>query len=133
MVMWRSLVFVVLACSACQRPRGDDPAEQYLLITKSAQRGDSKTAFAALSSATQRKVEAQARELAALSDGGVRDDPPNLLFRQLQLPSAAPDITVTKRDANTAILKVVVGARTADVRMVLENGVWKLDLLDVLK
>jgi hypothetical protein len=120
-------------CTACPRARSDDPVEAYQAFVKSTQKGEAKAAWSFLSAATRTEVEARSHALAAASDGGVRDDPTALLFVSLQRPEPVSEISLQRRDDAVATVRVSTASRTAEVRLVKEDGAWKVDLTDALK
>jgi hypothetical protein len=128
------LFAVLVLCSACLRAQSDDPAEAYQAFVHGAQKGDAKTAYDALSSASKAVIEARLHALAAASDGGVRDDPGALLFAQIRRPEPLGEVTVAHKEADSAVLKVSSpGGRTAEVHLVKEGNVWKVDLAAALQ
>jgi hypothetical protein len=131
--MKRALLCLVLMATACPRAAGDDPVEAYQSLVRNAQRGEVKAGYAALSTQTRHLLDNQSKALSAASDGGVKDDPAGLFFAQLQRPAAIIEISVTERDAGTALLKVSGATGASVVRMLKEDGAWKLDLTDTLK
>lgn len=118
---------------ACTRAETDDPVEAYQLLLRNIQRNEVKAAFAGLSAQTRQLLNERSQALARASDGGVRDDAPALFFAQLERPSSLSDIALAERDAGTALLKVASTAGGASIRMVKEEGGWKLDLTATLK
>jgi hypothetical protein len=126
--------FLALAlCAGCPGNRSDDPVEAYQAFVKSAQKGEIKAAWGALSAATRAEVDGRTHALAAASDGGVRDDPTALLFSSLQRPEPITEISLQRRDDTAATVRVSTASRTAEVRLVKEDGAWKVDLTEALK
>jgi hypothetical protein len=120
-------------CAGCPPARSDDPVEAYQAFVKSVQKGEAKAAWGFLSTATRAEVEAHTHALAIASDGGVRDDPGALLFASLQRPEAVSEISLERRDDSVATVRVSTASQTAEVRLVKEEGAWKVDLTDTLK
>src|SRR5258707_752786 len=61
--------------AACEKPRGNSPVDAYTSFSKAAQRGDYKTAYAALSQQTQKRSAARSKETSSASAGAIKDDP----------------------------------------------------------
>ena len=71
---------------------------------------------------------------AAAPKGEIPEDPKAFLFGEdVGLARPVEEITVTEQKGSVAFLTVKTKDGTHRVRMVLEDGHWKLDLTDGLK
>ncbi len=125
-----SLAFIPLA--SCERSRADSPVDAYTAFSKAVQRGDSKAAYASLSQATQKVLEARAKEISSASGGAIKDDPAALAFSTAPRPDPLTEVKLVQQNGDRAVLAVSAGARYQKVGMVHENGGWKVDLSEKL-
>jgi hypothetical protein len=122
-------LFGLAVAAGCDRLKSEDPVDAYLAVSRAVQKGDLKDAYGAVSQKTRQALDARAHEIATLSDGGVHDDPAAMLFGQVGHPPPVGEVTLARREGDVAVLKV----NGSEVRMVREDGAWKLDLVDRLK
>ena len=132
-----SIVAVTAAAAllfGCNRPSWSTPEAAYASLARAAQKGEQQVAWGALSEESRKKLEQRSTALAAASGGALQDDPRALLFGSA--PPAAPidGIKQVRQDDRVAILAVsAAGGASREVRMVKEEGGWKLDVSDALK
>jgi hypothetical protein len=105
--------------------------EAYKSFVRAVHKGDSKTAFAALSNQAQSTLRQRAKEISAASGGAIKDEPEALL-----IPSSAPreplsEVKLQRQDGNRAVITAAAGNRL-QVPMVRESGAWKIDLSEFI-
>src|SRR5258708_2076265 len=128
-----ALACLILTMTGCSRSF-EDPVEAYQAFAQAAQRGSFQNAFGMLSEATRHRVEAQSPQLARASGGSINDDPAGLLLTYLpplQRPTR-PALAVARRGTGWVVLSGAGANGPAEIRLVLENGAWKVDLAESL-
>jgi len=127
------LVLVILAAlslSSCDKSRGGSPVDAYTSFSRAAQRGDAKAAYALLSSRTQQKLAARAKEISAASGGAIKDEPAALAFSGAPRPELLSEVKLLRQAGDQATLEAKAGGRTAQITMLKEKSGWKVDLGD---
>lgn len=124
------MILAALSLGPCDKARGGTAVDAYLSFSRAAQRGDAKTAYALLSSGTQQKLAARAKEISAASGGAVKDDPAGLAFSAAPRPDPISEVKLLSESGDRATLSVKAGGRAAQVTMVKEKGGWKVDFGD---
>src|ERR671919_2938370 len=129
--MWyRAPTLAVAAVAAvllfgCNRPSWNTPEAAYASLARAAQKGEHELAWGALSQASRQKLEQRAKLLAAASGGALRDDPQALVFGSVPPAQPVEEIKVLRKDDRVAVLAIMGGGTSREVRMVKEEGGWK--------
>ena len=101
------------------------PEGAYRAFAVALRKGDTPKAYAALSQATRKAVEARSKALAAASQGLIQDKPALMIFQSGTRPMPVSEATVVEQSDGMAVLEVA-GTR---VRMVREgDNRWAVDL-----
>jgi hypothetical protein len=128
-----SLIAVVwVAGCADRRPR---PEEAFNAFLADLQYGRAETAWAALSESSRKRLLEQHERLVEASGKPADDTPSQILFGDLGIVVMSPpeSVLVGSPLGNEAKLRVSVpGGKSADIRMVREGTVWKVDLMGSL-
>ncbi len=122
------LLFVSLA--ACDKPRGSSPVDAYTSFSKAVQRGDYKTAYAALSQQTQKRLATRSKEASMASGGAIKDDPAALAFSGTTRPEPLTEVKLVHEEADRCVLAAAAGGIAEQVTMVREQEGWKVDLTE---
>ena len=118
----------LVTLSACEKPAAATPEAAYQAFAIALRRGDTKTAYAALSKSTREAVEARAKEISEASKGVVKNEPALMLFQSGTRPGPLGEVKVVEQNGDRAVLEVS-GAR---VKMIKEDGGrWVVDLADL--
>jgi hypothetical protein len=124
-------LLLVVACKPAPPPPGAaGPIEAVQEFAAALQRGDAAAAYALLSARTQREAdEIAARARASAPDaGGVPESGRQMLFSSA-LPQGKVQSREISRKADVAEIEVVdQKGQARKYRVLLEAGVWKLDL-----
>ncbi len=124
----RVLLASVLLLSACAR-RDLPPDAAYRAFARAAAERDGDAAWPLLSADTRAWLEKRARAAASVAPGVVADSPQRLLFGDAAAVRPPKEIEVLSADGAVARLRVVDGeGRAAEVRMVREDGAWKVEV-----
>lgn len=128
----RAAFALLLLAAACRPPAPPpDTAEgAYRSFNAALQRGNDEAAWKALSSATQKAMEARAKAIAEASKGAVQDDPRALLFQGR--PGVITGLTQLGTDGGVTVLEVATASGTREVKMVKDSGGWFVDLTENL-
>jgi hypothetical protein len=127
------LLLVVLAACKSARP---DPEEALRTFLTDLRNGRADAAWLALSEGSQKEINARHK---ALVDAGAKTKgakPAQMLFEDLGLMMVNPpeSIAVASPHGQELMLRVSVkDGRSADIRMVREGELWKVDLTGSLK
>ncbi len=124
------MILAALSLAACDKTRGGSPVDAYMSFSRDVQRGDAKAAYALLSSRTQQKLAARAKEISASSGGAIKDDPAALAFSGALRPDPLSEVRLLSEAGDRATLEVKAGGRTARLTMLKEKSGWKVDLGD---
>jgi hypothetical protein len=120
-----------LAFSPACNARSETPVEAYKSFVRAVQKGDSKTAFAALSNQAQSRLRQRAKEISAASEGAVKDEPEALLIPPSAPREALSEVKLERQEGNRAVINAAAGNRL-QVPMVRESGAWKIDLSEFI-
>jgi hypothetical protein len=122
-----------LSLQACTRRASPD--ETFRAFTLSVLGHQSDQAWGMISKESQEALTTATKAAAAAAPKGeIPDDPKAFLFGDdVGLAHPIEEITVAEEKGNVAFLSVKTKDGTHRVRMVLEDGHWKLDLTDGLK
>lgn len=118
---------VAVGLAACDKPRGGSPVDAYASFARAAQRGDAKAAYALLSLRAQQQLARGAKDVSSASGGAINDDPAALAFSAAPRPEPVTEVKLISESGDQAMLAVKAGGRTAQVKMVKEQSVWKVD------
>lgn len=102
----------------------------YSSFTRAAQRGDSKVAYALVSSRAQRLLAERAKQVSSASGGAVRDDPAALAFSASARTEPVTELKLVSQTGERATLSVKAAGRTSQVSLVKEQTGWKVDFGD---
>lgn len=128
------LLAVTALLLACNRPSWSTPEVAYASIARAAQKGEQQVAWGGLSEASRKELERRSKSLAAASGGALQDDPRALFFGSAAPATPIEEIKPVRQDERVAILAVrTTGGASREVRMVKEEGGWKLDVSETLK
>ncbi len=132
---WRGVCWLValLPVLGCKGARWDTPEAAYTTFAQAVLKGDAKVAYEGLSEATRKEIEARSKEIAAASQGSVRDDPVLLTFAVGSRPRLVTRVKRLKLEGAVATVAVTAGDETREQRLVDEGGRWKVDLTEILK
>jgi len=119
---------VLLGLGACAKPPPATPEAAYQAFALALRRGDTKTAYAALSKGTRDAVEARSKELVAASQGLLKDEPALMLFQSGTRPAPLGEVKVVETSDAAAVLEVG-GTRVKMIKD--ESGRWVIDLTDL--
>jgi hypothetical protein len=123
-----TLALAALLGLACEKPAAATPEAAYQRFALALRRGDTKTAYDALSKATREAVEARAKEISDASKGVVKNEPALMLFQSGTRPGPPGEVKVVEQTGDRAVLEVS-GTR---VKMLKEDGGrWVVDLADL--
>ncbi len=132
LVMRLVVVALSFALGACARAPSDSPEAAYRAFAEALRRGDGRTAYAALSSATRERVEARTRAVSEASQGLVKNDPALVFFQSGTRPGPLGELTRVSADDAQAVLEVAGASGPQEVKLVRESGRWLVDLSDPL-
>jgi hypothetical protein len=118
----------LLALAACEKPPATTPEAAYQAFAIALRRGDTKTAYAALSKSTRDAVEARSREMVAASQGLLKDEPALMLFQSGTRPGPMGEVKVVEQSETASVLEVS-GTRVKMIKD--EAGRWVVDLSDL--
>ncbi len=130
----RRVVMAVLAVvfAACQQQAQvpATPEAAYRRFAEALRGHDPKTAWELLSPSTRAAAETRSKEVAAASQGMVRDEPMIMVLQSGVMPELnIGEITVVKKTEQSAVLEVGSVNHRQQVAMVRENGTpWAVDL-----
>ncbi|MFL5356811.1 hypothetical protein [Archangium sp.] len=127
------LLLALLALAGCNRPNYETPVKAYQSFLQSAQRGDDKKAYAALSQPTQELLQARAQAAATASGGAVKADPVAFFFANVPPPADVTQVSPSGEEGGVATVSVKSSNGTSQVRMVREPTGWKIDLTQSLQ
>lgn len=119
---------VILGISACELPTTADPVGAYLGFQKAAQGRNAQSAFAALSSATKEVTRQRSKAISIASGGVIKDDPISMVMTPPLRRSETAKPRVSKIEKDTAWVLIDENGRPSEVKLVLEQGKWKIDL-----
>lgn len=125
----RGIAFLaILGISACELPTTADPVAAYLSFQKAAQGRNAQSAFAALSSATKEVTRHRSKAISTASGGVIKDDPIPMVMTSPLRRSETAKPRVSKTEKDTAWVLIDENGRLSEVKLVLEQGKWKIDL-----
>ena len=128
------LLLALLALGGCNRANYETPVNAYKSFLQSAQRGDDKKAYGALSQPTQQLLQARAEAAAKASGGAVKADPVAFFFANVPPPADVTDVSPSSPEqGDVAMVSVKSSNGTSQVRMVREPTGWKIDLTQSLQ
>lgn len=113
--------------SCAKPPPPGSPDEAYASFAKAVRAGEANEAYRWLSQPTREAIERQAQALAKASDGGVGADPQRLAFAPTR-GAALTGVRVVNQEGDVASLEVTAAGVTQRVRVVKEQGAWRVDL-----
>lgn len=118
----------------CNRPKWDTPVDAYLSYARALEKKDVKTAWTALSSQTRETLKERSAEVSRVSGGAVKDMPEALFFGGNFATEPVKEVSLVKQEGSVALVSVVPRQGSArEVRMVKEDGGWKLDVSEMLR
>ena len=126
-------LLAVVTLGGCNRPSYETPVRAYQTFLRAVQRGDDKTAYAALSQATQEALKAKAQTVASASSGTVKADPAAFFFANAVATADVTEVNLVGETGDTAQVNVVFSSEKKQVRMVREPSGWKIDLTQSLQ
>jgi len=111
-------------------PRDPPPDAVYRAFVRAGTERDGEAAWALLSRASQARLEERARAAAARAPGVLAPAGPRLLFGDAAAAvRPVKVIELIRTDAESAVLRVVdAGGAAAEVRLVREEGRWRIEL-----
>lgn len=119
---------------ACERPAVRRQEElAYRAFVEAVRRGDSTTAWGALSQRTKQLMAAKSKIVSEASMGVVKDEPALMLFQSGTRPAPTGEVKVLESDGGTAVIEVSLSGRPHQIVMVRESDRWVVDLSDVLQ
>lgn len=127
------LLLALLALGGCNRANYETPVNAYKSFLQSAQRGDDKKAYGALSQATQDQLQARAEAAARASGGAVKADPVAFFFANVPPPADVTEVSLSSEEGDVAKVSVKSSNGTSQIRMVREPTGWKIDLTQSLQ
>jgi len=127
------LLLAVPTLGGCNRPSYETPVKAYQTFLRSVQRGDEKTAYAALSQPTQDALKAKAQTASDASSGAVKADPVAFFLSNIPPPADVAEVTLASEKGDEAKVSVVSSGVTKQVQMVRETSGWKIDLTQSLQ
>lgn len=116
----------------CNRPSYETPVKAYQSFLRAAQRGDEKTAWAALSQPTQAALKARAQTVAEASSGAVKPEPASFFFANVPPPTDVTEVSLASDEGDVAKVNVISSSGKSQVRMAREASGWKVDLTQSL-
>ena len=121
---------IVLAIVGCHHAQADDPAETYRDFAAAEAQGQYSAAWSLLSSATQKELTDQAKAIAKARGQTAPEDGRELAFAgSLQYTREITAVDVQSRSGDQATVVVTAdGGATQPIRLVREQGVWRVDL-----
>lgn len=122
-----------LALAGCRNDRFDAPDDAYRLFSAALKRGDATTAWDSLSAETRAVLEAKSKELAAASNGAIKDEPKAVTFMSGMKVMPIGEVKVLKMEGAVAMLEVTDAAGKREQKMVKVDNRWYVDLTDSLK
>ena len=123
------VVVVLTLMASCKPQPANSPEAAYRSFIDAVQKGNTRKAWNALSSATRKKVEARSKAISEASKGVVRDEPEQLLFQGTR-PGPLGEVTQLKADESSALLRVASATGAREVKLVKDSGSWFIDLSD---
>lgn len=128
----------LLGFAGCQRPAAPTPENGYRAFAEALRLGDARTAWAALSPATQQLAKVRSKAISEASGGVIKDEPALILLQSGMRPRTEPDgsmglVKLVSTDGGTAVLEVTSGATTQHITMVRVAARWAVDLCDILR
>jgi hypothetical protein len=129
----RLTLLAVLALAGCSRRASPDETFRAFTLSVIAHQPDQ--AWGMISKESQEALTTATKAAAAAAPKGeIPDDPKAFLFGEdVGLARPIDEISVAEEKGNVAFLNVKTRDGAHRVRMVLEDGHWKLDLTDGLK
>lgn len=130
--------WAVVGVAGCARPEAPTPENGYRAFAQALRVGDARTAWAALSPATQQLAQARSKALSEASGGVVKDEPALMLLQSGTRPRTEPDgglgrVTLLSTDGGAAVLEVTSGPTTQHITMVRVGTRWAVDLREFLQ
>jgi hypothetical protein len=127
------LVLTVSLGAGCDKPAPHTPEAGYRAFAEALRRGDSRTAWSSLSSASRAVVEARSKAISEASKGVIKDDPALMLLQSGTRPAPVGQVKLLGSDGGTAVLEVTSGAVVQQVQMVRDGDLWVVELSDILR
>lgn len=132
--MWRCLFLVGLAgLAGCRSDRFDTPDDAYRLFSSALKRSDVNTAWDSLSAETRALLEAKSKQLAAASNGAIKDEPKMLTFVSGVKVQPIGEVKVLKTEGAVAMLEVTDASGKREQKMVKVDNRWYVDFTDSLR
>ncbi len=124
-----SILALVALLAGCAREQAPDAA--YRALVKAVADRDADRAWSLLSRASQKRLDAKARAVAAQAPGVVPASGKQLLIGDAaRLSRPVSSVVIVRESADRAVLRVEVeGAPPAEVTLVREGG-WRVELPD---
>jgi hypothetical protein len=125
------LAVLLCACTSGSPPPGAaGPLEAAQDFAAAIQRGDAASAYALLSTRTQKEADAiAARARAAAGDAGTAPASGRQMLLSSALPQGKIEVHRISQQTDKALVEVAdASGRSQRFRVVRENGVWRLDL-----
>lgn len=123
------MVAVLALTASCRREPANSPEAAYRAFIEAIQKGNTRKAWNALSSATRKKVEERSKAIAEASRGVVIDQPEQLLFQGTR-PGPLGEVTQLEATESSALLRVASASGAREVKLVKDSGTWLIDLSD---
>ncbi len=118
---------------SCTQPTSPTPEAAYATFALALRKGDTKTAWNALSSATKRAAQTRAQEISQSSHGMIKDEPALMLFQTGVKPLQDMEIVgADSRSADETWIRVRGANGVQTVRMIREANQWTIDLSELL-
>ncbi len=134
------LAWGLLALACTNHPPADTPEAAWKRFSDALRVGDTKTAWASLSTQTKQAMAERSKAVSEASRGAdpdagpvIRDDPQAMLFQSGVRPKEAEKAKVVSSTSTTAMLDVTSGGVTQQVRLVKEGDSWQVDLSETLR
>lgn len=132
----RALLGLALGLAACRGPAAPTPEETLRTFLGDLRTGRADAAWAALSDATKKTLEARHEALARATGRPVEPRPSKILYDELGVMTLSPpeSIAVVSPPGPEVTLRVTVkDGRSSDVRLLREGSGWRIDLLGSLR
>ncbi len=132
---WQAITHFVLFALACHKaPPAPEATVQMFLAAVAEHRAED--AWNTLSAPSQDALRRRHRALAEATGLTPSNDPAQILFEELALSAGEPPehINVVSPLGGVVTVRVTsAGEKAAEIRLVRENGVWKIDLAGSLE
>lgn len=114
--------------AACKPSRWDTPEVAYNTFSTALKKSDEALAWEGLSKASVAAIEKRVAEAKAVAPEVLKGNAASIVMSSGRRAMGAEKVRVVERDSTHAILEVTVKGVTFREQLVVEDGLWKIDL-----